>query len=1238
MPNRKNPPLDNAQRERALDATHSVLVRAPAGSGKTDLLTRRFLRLLGQVNDPAEIVAITFTKAAAAEMRHRILAELEKAAATNAQEAAPDLFSMESLAQRALARSRALGWDLIDLSAQLRISTIDSFCREIALREPILSGLGGGFEIHEQPQELFRRAARRTLEQIGKGGAALSAAIETLLLWRDNSWKDLEDQIVAMLARRDQWMHENFLDRDPDWNALREQLERPFAREIRILLAGLDLLFEQAPGALEEAHELARFACEQSSGALHSDLAELAEFPAGPFANAGQLEEAHRAYRCLADLLLTSGRFRQKVDKRHGFPASAKKEKSRLAALIAALTKEPAFETALAAVHDLPSARYSDGDWEIVRACFILLRHAAGQLRVVFAETGKADFIEIAQIAQRALKGEDNLPSDAAQAFADGIQHLLVDEFQDTSRRQHRLLAHLISAWSGREGRTCFVVGDPMQSIYFFRDADAELFLRVERLGLEVPSDLPLLLDPLELFANFRSAPPLVDRINRAFTPIFAEDDGSGIGFTSAQPARDGDARTGPQAVDESPQRLQLHLAFMPASRGGSRGANSEARESLKKQREAALKEQKEEIVALIRSHLQRMEDARAADKKYRIAVLGRARSALTPVAQALRDAGIRFRAVELEPLRDRAEIIDALALARALFNPEDRVAWLSVLRAPWCGLSLADLYALTSADDEELRLRPVPDLLAERAPLLSDGGRIAVARVADAAAFAARLQSTRATASLGARVEQVWLRLGGAHCVDATARANLDLLWRCLDELPQGEPDLLGAALDAALADLKALPDPGADVDCGVQLMTMHGAKGLEFEVVIVPELQASSGRNKSEMLSWLERGLPPAAGAAGTDEITEFLVAPFPPRGADRSSTKAWVDRVRRERERQEMRRILYVAATRAREELHLFARPAYRTEKDGTQTLPEPSESLLKTAWPAFAEEVKERFGKWQAAHALQEIAEASQTEDVAGLLEAIAASGEEGLLQMPSPDVPPDPRPTRMRRLPSSYQTASDEFSFAAEAPLIGAGSLYERHEGGLLSRVLGKAVHEILQHFAQLRVTETSQAAQAKLTRLGPSITANLRAWGIDASEAGRMAAQALEIVLRAASDPQAQWILSPHADAASETRWTGVIAGSLRTVEVDRVFRAGPTPLAAGGSDTWWIVDYKTADYQTAHGDGLVPQTALPELHRIFAPQIEAYAKVLHNLHGTDAPVRGGLYYPRMALLDWWEL
>ena len=192
---------DQGERERALDASRSILVQAPAGSGKTDLLTRRFLRLLAEVDDPAQIVAITFTNAAAAEMRHRILGELEQAAAsfvsgrdfrdhTNpnitglvsghdfsraenakdktwalAPEGQPpashdaislstDALSMASLAARALACSHARGWNLLDLPAQLRISTIDAFCRDLALQQPLLSGLGGGLDIAEQPRDL----------------------------------------------------------------------------------------------------------------------------------------------------------------------------------------------------------------------------------------------------------------------------------------------------------------------------------------------------------------------------------------------------------------------------------------------------------------------------------------------------------------------------------------------------------------------------------------------------------------------------------------------------------------------------------------------------------------------------------------------------------------------------------------------------------------------------------------------------------------------------------------------------------------------------------------------------------------------------------------------------------------------------------------------------------------------------------------------------------------------------
>ncbi len=1216
------PPPDGLERQRALDPQRSILVRAPAGSGKTDLLTRRFLLLLSQVNDPGEIVAITFTKAAAAEMRHRIIQELENAAAGQSDEEELEASSMRFLARRAFARSQELEWNLIELPAQLRVLTIDSFCREIALQEPILSGLGGGLTIHEHPRDLYRRAARRTLQQIGRGSAALNAALETLLLWRDNSWSDLEDQIVTMLSGRDQWMHEEFLDRDQDWKALRELLERSFVREVRRLLTGLELLFEQTPGTLEEAHRLAQFACAQRGGTQYRTLAELAVIPHTPDASVDQLDVAQSAYRDLAELLLTGGHFRQRVDKRQGFPAGAKEEKARLTALISSLSREPAFEEALAGVSKLPSAHYADEEWEIVRACFTVLRHAAGELRVVFAETSKADFTEIAQIAQRALKGPDNLPTDAAQAFAERIRHLLVDEFQDTSRRQHQLLTHLVAAWSGREERTCFFVGDPMQSIYFFRDADAELFRRVEQIGLEVPEDQPLVLDPVQLFANFRSAPDLVERLNCAFAPIFAADDGSDITFTPARAARGADSAASLPLAESPSPRVLLHSSFMPASRGVSQEVNEEQKKALKAQRDAALDEEMSGIVALIRSHEERMNRARATGKEYRIAILGRARRALEPVAQALRKAAIPFNGVELEPLRNRPEIVDAMALTRALVNPVDRVGWLGVLRAPWCGLSLTDLHTLTSADNEKLKSSSIQDLLAERAELLSEAGQIAVRRVERAIRFARRLRATQPAIATGTWIEQVWLELGGAQCVDASARANLDLLWRCLDGLPQGEPDLMGSALDAALADLMALPDPAAEVRCGVQLMTIHKAKGLEFEVVIVPELQAKANRTEPKMLSWLERGLPPEACADGSSEITEFLVAPFPSKGADRSSIKAWVDRQRYMRERQESRRILYVAATRAREELHLFSRLEYKTGKEGQFELAEPGESLLFTAWPGICTEGQQQFEDWKAA--------AADQSDTPQIVEALAASAD-NVVAMPTPIDRSAHKPTILRRLPPDYRQEDTESPSSTVEPLSGSGQLYARHEGGIISRALGKAVHELFELLAQLLTTQTEAAAHTSLARFAPRMAANLRAAGIGAADAARLAEEALAIVLRAGGDPQAQWILGPHPDAANEARWTGVIAGKLRTVRVDRVFRSGAAPLITDAGNTWWIVDYKTAQEEN-------PEIALPDLRRLFAPQIEAYAKVLRNLNGHDTAICGALYYPRMTLLDWWKL
>jgi ATP-dependent helicase/nuclease subunit A len=1210
----KPQPPDQSDRQRALDSSRSILVQAPAGSGKTDLLTRRFLRLLSEVEEPGQVVAITFTNAAAAEMRHRILNELEKAAANSlsTQTQETDEFSMEALARRALKHSEALGWKLLDLPVQLRVRTIDSFCRELALQEPLLSGFGGGLEIAAQPDELYRRAARETLKKVDETGSTLGSSVEKLLIWRDNGWQEMEGLLVEMLKSRDRWMHGFLLEREPDWNALRNRLERPFAKAVREALTDLSQLFDRVPGTREATLELARFACEEPGTNSPWELAECVEVPSAPFSDG--VESARSIFSALSGFLQTqkgSWRSEKGLKTSDGFPSTPRGRagKAQFSTLIAALAAVPGLEAALAGIRDLPPARYTEEDWHIVRSCFALLRHAAGELKIAFAEAGRVDYAEVAQIAQRVLRGEDRLPTDAAIAVSDGIRHLLVDEFQDTSRRQHQLLSSLIAAWPEREGRTCFVVGDPMQSIYFFREADAELFTRVKTAGLEIFQDDPLPLDFVPLKTNFRSASGLVERINRDFEKIFAVDDGSGIAFSSAQPAR--------EETSDAESRFQLHLQFVPqAARTGSADSEDES--------EIAHQQQIAEIVDMVRASMSRVEEARSKGERFRIAVLGRAKTHLVPIAAALREAGIPFRAVELEKLATRPEILDALALARALFNPQDRVAWLGVLRAPWCGLSLEDLHRI--AGNAEPVSRTMPELLAERLTLLSDAGRPAAERVLNATAAAIALRSAQPAATLGTWLEEVWLRLGGTACVDATAQANLKLLWSSMDQLPGGEADLLGPALDAALDQLTALPDPEASGDCGVQLMTIHKSKGLEFEVVIVPELQASNGRGKPRMLSWLERGL---AEPDESGEITEFLVAPFQRKGNERGEAKTWVDHVYRERERQETQRILYVAATRAREQLHVFARPACKLEDDSF-TLASPAESLLATAWPAFEEEVQARFEQWKASRTASE----SQTE---GEITSIAAASTTNLLVMPTTI-----RPTLLRRLPTDYETAVSQAtksklgaSAATDSKIAGiagaSGPLFARHEGGLLSRVLGTAVHRLLEELARLRTSLDWEAARSALRGFEPHIAAHVRSSGLDRLQSAKIAAQALDLALNASHDPAGSWILSPHSGAASEAAWAGIVNGRLRSVRVDRVFQAGSAPGTESG-DCWWVIDYKTA-----HAETIDPSSDLPGLRAIFAPQVEAYGQLLRNLYGPESRVFTGLYYPHMQVLDWWE-
>jgi superfamily I DNA/RNA helicase len=823
-----------------------------------------------------------------------------------------------------------------------------------------------------------------------------------------------------------------------------------------------------------------------------------------------------------------------------------------------------------------------------------------------------------------------------------------------------------------------------MQSIYGFREAEVELFERLKTRGFEIGFALdaqPYRLDFVSLRANFRTVPTLVNDLNDRFERIFAIDDGSGVSFSSAVATRE----------SASQAATQLHLAF--AYQG-----NPEDRPFGEFSPEPMRARQMQELVALIRERLTaagrlRAESARGAAKEmYRIAVLARTRSSLVRVAQALDDAGIGYRAIDLVQLRERAEVLDVLALARALMNPVDRTAWLAVLRAPWCGLTLEDLHRLTSADDAMVLHTPVRELLATRLPQLFRDGLLSgpafhaanrVGRVLREAAERRAGGSAIAHQTLGTWLESVWKALGGAATVNPSQLENLRLLWSSLDELPEGEVDLLGAGLHAALENLFALPDPGASSSFGVQLMTIHKSKGLEFEVVIVPDLEAAARNSTPEMISWLERGLP--GEDAPQDEsqlsggqLTEFLIAPIQARGTDRGTAKEWVDGVNRARETQELRRVLYVAATRARQELHLFARPRFAIRQRETGPILNTEAGLLKTAWPAFGEQAEAEFRAWCAA--IQDPERPDATEGVVSL----AASGG-NLLQMPGPgDAFSLPKAAMLRRLPPGYQPpdwnrhASLHAARDSSADLPGDESrqlLYRRTAGGMESRLLGTAIHALLEHLTALRMTLTPTGAAAKLPEALPALVAEIRSHGLRRTAAERLAAEALHVAREASLNATGAWILSPHTHAETESRWTGLIeTGPIESdsiesdliglqneqsspsrrrqrwnVRPDRVFYAPMPSFLQDFPDTapgtpepqWWIIDYKSSQGSPSILTDPREQREFLKAHRNqYAAQLDAYAQVLRQLRlvaGDLKPrIRIGIFYPRLRLLDHW--
>ncbi|HUQ10257.1 MAG TPA: UvrD-helicase domain-containing protein [Steroidobacteraceae bacterium] len=1109
--------MDAAARERALDIGRSFIVQAPAGSGKTTVLTQRYLKLLASVDQPEQVLAITFTRKAAGEMRERVQKALAVAGENHGigARSPAEALTLE-LAAAARANAERRGWGIEDSAARLRIQTIDAFNGYLANALPITSRNGFGRGIADDPADLYALAARETL-RAAESDPDQRRDLERILRRLDDNWMRLERLIAGMLPRRAEWLPNlPQLSGEPLVPRIEKSLHEIVSEELAHAASVFSADF------ITQASALARFAAQHVDAKAQPDLAAWRHL-------AGSLSPlvTHLPlWRGIALLALTDkGTPRKMLTKNEGIPTGDRVGKvlrddwlERLRLIDAPQVK------ALALIAMLPDPLIPADARDALDSLSRLLLHAAATLRTLFDQHGECDHTEIAGAARQALT-QDSSPTPLAERIGTHLRHILIDEFQDTSRDQYELLRTLTQDWSDGDGRTLFLVGDPMQSIYGFRNAEVGRFATVRAAGLA-----GLKLESLTLRRNFRSAPTLVHWCNETFARVFPDADDV---RRSAVPHL---ASVAGRADMEGDSRLYRV--------GGDCGPQAEA----------------DHVAALI-------EEIRRSRPDDSIAVLAGARPHLRGVRGSLHARGIPFIGVNLEPLADVAVVRDLEALVRALESPLDRVAWLAVLRAPFVGLMLPDLTLVSDAAGEGT----VASALMTNIPGLTPDGaqRLMRARPVLLGGWHERERENRAHL-----VERTWLALGGASaCAHEGELLQARRFLAALDDEDRkrlrGRPLDLGAVMDRLYAVDPA--QPGA-----VSLMTIHGAKGLEFDHVFVVGVGRRGRGDDSRLLNWLE--LPRGEGP------DHLLMAPVRYRGADEESDDAingYLALLHRERARAERTRLAYVALTRAKRSLHLFAHPIAK-DVDGEPVYRAGSGTLLDNLWPALE----------------------------AGVA---AFTAIDGVLDGASDDIGPAKTQTRMR-LPGQFVSPAPPPDVLARGELVPLGPEEEDIEfswARQTARRVGTVVHEALERFGRGRLPSL-----AELPAWRPRLISRLEALGVETERAQAGAEQALRAIAATLSDQRGRWLFDPaHTEASSELALSGVRGSEIVNVIIDRTF------VDAG---TRWVVDFKTSPHEG--GD---VENFLDEEVKRYRGQLQRYAHFARGL--GPHPVRAGLYYPLLG-------
>ena len=1142
---------DISERKRALDPTCSFIVQAPAGSGKTELLIQRYLRLLACVEAPEEIVVITFTKKAVTEIRERVLAALIQPSKTPGTEHEKLLCT---LANAVLQRDAQADWQIANNPARLRIQTIDSLCASLVRQMPILSESCFQLESTEDASDLYLEAARATIDLVKKNNAAVQD-VERLLKHLDNDVSRTEKLLSKILKKRDHWLRHLYEGKG------REELEMGLQHIRYEALKNVSNIYPES--TQDELLELVHYAANNlKDGDGNSSISICEELFAMPRCEEHDVD----SWKGIAQLLLTTkGDWRKRLTKNEGFPPGStvdeKEEvklwKSRTFTLIDKLKEDDTLRQWLHDLRRLPPPIYTDAQWEVLGSITRLLPYTVAQLKLVFQARGRVDYTEVMLGALQAL-GESDAPTDLALALDYRMQHLLMDEFQDTSISQYDLITKLTAGWELGDGRTLFVVGDPMQSIYRFREAEVGLFSRA---GTEGIGNIEL--KSIVLCTNFRSQSGIVDWVNKTFSQIM--------------PKREKGISAGAVPYTDS---VSIHKGLVGESVSIHPSFNGDHAAEAKKLVEIVVR-------------------ARRVDPSATIAILGRTRASFHQIVPKLREAGLRFRAIGIEELGCRPVVQDLLVLTRALAHLADKLAWLAVLRAPWCGLKLADLCALFPAQitpdagienpgENSLRgnCQTVWELLNDETRLsaVSADGVIRLLRMREV--FRSCINN-RNRHSLRSTVEAAWLALGGPACVNndtdlGDAKIYLDYL-----ETHEKMGNIYElAAFEEGLTKLYALPDMEADDT--LQLMTIHQSKGLEFDHVIVPGLGRSPRRNEKELFMWVER-------AYNLDDVrgdqNDLLLAPIQEEGATSDLIYPWLEKLVQEKESFEDERLLYVASTRAKKFLHLLGNTTLSSDIDGVLELKEPSaKSLLSKLWPV----AQPIFAKATAQE--NSLIGRGETENQNEF------SIDQSLRRLTSDWIFPS-APTHVKWGGAKEKLCAQEieFSWAGETA---------RHIGGV--------VHRWLQHIAEDKIDKWDKN---RIENLHNIFKQNLVTCGMSGNndEIEFAVTRIKSALIHAVHDPRGQWLLGPQKNAQNELHMTTVIDGDLVGLIIDRTF--------IGEDDSRWIIDYKTSSHAGTDVDFFLDR----EQER-YRAQLNRYAVMMSRIDTRQ--IKLGLYFP---LLKGWR-